>query len=114
LKKWPAFSRGFNLLKLRLDKTDWQASDGIAWDTPMKTKIKLAALPSKSQSRFPTRSQVHHGSSPRSATRLVRDARWSLTERRLQEIDVLESRTFVRLPLRRQKQIAVIFVNGYF
>jgi hypothetical protein len=54
LKKWPAFSRGFNLLKLRLDKTDWQASDGIAWDTPMKTKMKLAAFPSKSQSRFPT------------------------------------------------------------
>jgi len=37
LKKWPAFSRSFNLLKLRLDKTDWQASDEIAWDTPAAT-----------------------------------------------------------------------------
>jgi hypothetical protein len=112
LKKWPAFSRGFNLLKLRLDKTDWQASDGIACDTPMKTKMKTSRV-TEPKSISPS-SQVPHGSSPRSATRLLRDARWSLTERRLQEIDVLESRTFVRLPLRRQKQIAVIFVNGYF
>jgi len=37
LKKWPAFSRSFNLLKLRLDETDWQASDEIAWDTPAAT-----------------------------------------------------------------------------